>query len=99
MSEAPPVPPPFSQRAQAQVSTGRGVAVREWYTALTKIRVRSEASVSSTALGSFINQGEVFEVNQELAVPGQKYLKLAKQNGWVFTQGIAGEWAGKMIVA
>mmetsp|Transcript_63537 Transcript_63537/g.148173 ORF Transcript_63537/g.148173 Transcript_63537/m.148173 type:complete len:209 (-) Transcript_63537:71-697(-) len=73
-------------------------ATRDWYTALTKIRIRVEPNVGSAPLGTAIAAGETFEVNAELAVSGQKYLKLAKQKGWVFTHGVAGDWTGKEIV-
>jgi len=91
--------PDFNDWTRNQaVHTGRGTTVNDWYIAMTNIRVRRDASVSSAPLGTVIREGQVFQVNEELAESGQKYLKLAKESGWVFTKGIAGEWAGKMIV-
>mmetsp|Transcript_19134 Transcript_19134/g.45328 ORF Transcript_19134/g.45328 Transcript_19134/m.45328 type:complete len:164 (+) Transcript_19134:52-543(+) len=72
-------------------------ATRAWFYALTNIRIREKADVSSRALGTVIRKGEVFEIDAELAVQGQKYLKLAKQAGWVFTRGLSGEWKGREI--
>ncbi|CAK9058616.1 unnamed protein product [Durusdinium trenchii] len=72
-------------------------ATRAWFYALTNIRIREKADVSSRALGTVIRQGETFEVDAELVVTGQKYLKLAKQPGWVFTRGLSGDWKGREI--
>ena len=45
-------------------------ATRAWFYALTNIRIREKADVSSAALGSVIRKGETFEVDAELVVPG-----------------------------
>jgi len=81
------------------------------YKALTKIRIRIAPEVSSPTLAesasqalkngeivSAIEEGEVFEVAEERTSAGQTYLKLAAQDGWVFTRGVAGQWAGKDII-
>ncbi|CAE7947037.1 unnamed protein product, partial [Symbiodinium sp. KB8] len=43
-------------------------ATRAWFYALTNIRIREKADVSSRALGTVIRKGEVFEIDAELAV-------------------------------
>merc|ERR1719229_125619 len=82
-----------------------------FYRALAKIKVRLAPDISSPSLADSdsiklrtgewmgaVGQGEVFEVSEERAGPaGQTFLKLAKQEGWVFTKGIAGRWSGQDI--
>jgi len=72
-------------------------ATMDWYKAVTNIRVREQPSVESPAIG-VIRQGETIQVNAELAVTGQKFLKLKNKPGWVFQRGISGEWEGKQIL-
>eukprot|EP00929_Paragymnodinium_shiwhaense_P021768 TRINITY_DN14108_c0_g1_i1.p1 TRINITY_DN14108_c0_g1~~TRINITY_DN14108_c0_g1_i1.p1 ORF type:complete len:224 (-),score=59.30 TRINITY_DN14108_c0_g1_i1:191-862(-) len=54
---------------------------------------------------TYLEEGQYFEIEQAYpatddiwAEQGMMYLKLFGQDGWVFTVGIAGEWAGKSIV-
>lgn len=81
------------------------------YRAVTKINVRMGPDVKSPSLKNAQSQsikagemytalaeGQIFEVAEVRQSQGQTYLKLAEQDGWVFTKGIAGEWSGKDII-
>lgn len=79
------------------------------YQALTKIRVRKNPDINGPLLTdktwvATIENGTYFEVKGQVRdrdAEGnikQRYLKLMGEDGWVFAQGISGEWAGKDIV-
>ncbi|CAE8735072.1 unnamed protein product [Polarella glacialis] len=83
----------------------------KWYKAMTKINIRMGPDSKSPTLAdaessrlkngeivSCLDEGQVFEVEESRAVDGQTYLKLASQDGWVFTRGVAGKWADRNIV-
>lgn len=68
-----------------------------------KLADRYAKSVRNGEMIASINAGQTFEVSGETPSVrsyerGQVYLKLARQPGWVFTKGVAGDWAGKDIV-
>lgn len=82
------------------------------YKALTKIKVRVAPSVKSTTLAAadsqklrsgewfgVVEEGQVFDVTEERRQDGTIFMKLAGQDGWVLSTGIAGDWMGKAIVA
>lgn len=81
------------------------------YKALTRIRVRVSPQVQSATLADAqsarldrgewvgaLEEGDVFDVSEVVESDGQRFLKLANQDGWVFSQGVAGKWLGKAIV-
>mmetsp|Transcript_102091 Transcript_102091/g.263973 ORF Transcript_102091/g.263973 Transcript_102091/m.263973 type:complete len:235 (+) Transcript_102091:133-837(+) len=87
------------------------LALGATYKALAKIRVRIAPDVAAASLADGVSAklqsgewigtlepGQVFEVEETRQKGDQKYLKLAGQDGWVFTRGIAGQWAGKDIM-
>ncbi|CAK0866208.1 unnamed protein product [Prorocentrum cordatum] len=87
------------------------MGAKKFYRALTKIKVRIAPDVSSPSLadsdsnklrsGEWVgamDEGKVFEVSEERAgLAGQVFLKLANQEGWVFTRGVAGRWSGQEV--
>eukprot|EP00930_Biecheleria_cincta_P039796 TRINITY_DN27320_c0_g1_i1.p1 TRINITY_DN27320_c0_g1~~TRINITY_DN27320_c0_g1_i1.p1 ORF type:complete len:359 (+),score=69.79 TRINITY_DN27320_c0_g1_i1:131-1078(+) len=98
-SQAPP-PPPTRRK---YIPTG----CKEWYRALTNIRVRAEPDEGSSATGAVIREGEVVEVSGELLLDSpflggmkkQKFLQLKSPAGWIFLNGVSGDWAGRQILA
>lgn len=80
---------------------------KEWYRALTNIRVRAEPDEGSAATGAVIREGEVVEVDAELFLDSpflsgmkkQKFLQVKSPAGWIFLNGISGDWAGRQILA
>lgn len=100
------------QQAQAQVPSAAKrkyvpTGCKEWYRALTNIRVRTEPDEGSSATGAVIRQGDVVEVDAELLLDSpflggmkkQKFLQLKSPAGWIFLNGISGDWAGRQILA
>lgn len=76
------------------------VAGQGLFTAVTKIRLRTAPDVASAPTGKTVKQGEVFEITEVVKSNGPdspSYLKVGER-GWVFDQGISGEWMGKAIV-
>mmetsp|Transcript_34087 Transcript_34087/g.101275 ORF Transcript_34087/g.101275 Transcript_34087/m.101275 type:complete len:189 (-) Transcript_34087:126-692(-) len=81
------------------------------YKALAKVNVRVGPDTTAPSLAdgvsaklqsgewvAQIEEGQVFDVEEVRQSAEQTYLKLAGQDGWVFTRGITGKWAGKDII-
>lgn len=71
-----------------------------FYTAYTKIRLRTAPDINSEPTGDVVKAGEVFEVT-DVVFPidsGSQGYVLLGDRGWVFDRGVAGTWVGKKII-
>mmetsp|Transcript_68876 Transcript_68876/g.165331 ORF Transcript_68876/g.165331 Transcript_68876/m.165331 type:complete len:553 (-) Transcript_68876:183-1841(-) len=70
------------------------------YRAITRIRLREAPDIKATPTGKTVEPGEEFEAIEVVKGDGDSDLAYLKVDGrgWVFDQGIAGDWVGKPIV-